>query len=99
MEHKLLPQELFEGLRDDDGVERAARIGRWLVLQEMGFLGEESNLNLALGKYKGTFIAAVRRKFSNVYGNTDGCSPGDIEVAMELLEVMDDIYDADLANK
>lgn len=91
------PKELFEGCTDD--AERAARLGRFAVLDELGFFGEETSLKIALGNYKGTFTAAVRRRFSNLYGSTDGCSPGDIEVAAEMLGVLDDIYDYDLRSK
>jgi hypothetical protein len=96
MELSAPPPELLEGTVDP---ERAARIGRWLVLQEMGFFGDQTNLKIAEGRYKGSFIAAVRKRFSGLYGNTDGCAAADIEVAMEMLGVFDDIYDYELGDK
>lgn len=88
------PSELLEGVKDPR--EQAAKIGRWLVLQEMGFFGDKTNLALAKGGYDGRFNAGVRRRFSNTYGDVAGCHPADIEVAAEMLGVFDDVYDYEL---
>lgn len=87
------PDELFQGAPSFE--ETAARAGRWAVLNELGFFGDKTNLRLARGHYPGSFMAATRRTFSNTYGNTDGCHPADIEVAMELLGVLDDVLDVE----
>ncbi len=91
------PIELFEG--DPPLDEKAARMGRFMVLQELGFMGERTNLDLAKGNYKGRFNAGVRKRFAGIYGNTNGCSAGDIECAAELLEVFESIYDYELKDK
>ena len=92
-----VPPKLLEDCSDE--AERAALLGRFAVLDELGYFGEETSLKIALGNYKGTFTAAVRRRFSNVYGNVEGCSAADIEVAAELLGVLDDVYDYDLKER
>ena len=85
------PAELLEGA--SELAERAARIGRFLVLEELGFFGTEANLKIARGNYQGKFNGGVRKRFSGIYGNTDGCAAGDIECAAEMLGVFDSIYD------
>lgn len=91
-----IPDGLVEGVSDPD--ERAVRIGRFLILEEMGFFGEKSNVTLAQGDYDGTFVAAVRRRFSNTYGDVAGCHPADIEVAAEMLGVFDVVFNAEVKN-
>lgn len=88
------PLPLMEGAASDD--ELAARIGRYEVLQELGFFGIKTSLKIARGEYEGRFNAVVRRKFSNIYGDVGGCDVGDIEVAAEMLDVFSDIYDYEL---
>lgn len=85
------PKELLEGA--STLAERGARIGRWLTLKELGFFGDETNLDLAKGNYKGKFNAGIRKRFSGLYGNVEGCANGDIEVAAELTDSFDAIYD------
>lgn len=75
---------------------KAGRIGRWLVLQEMGFFGDKTNLVLARGEYTGTFTAAVRKRFSGLYGNVGGCDAADLEVAAEMLGVFEDVYNLEV---
>lgn len=87
------PPQLVEGVTDE--TERAARIGRWLVLQELGFFGIKSNLTLAKGEYNGSFNAAIRRRFHGLFDSFDGCHTGDIEIAAEMLGVFDDIYNVE----
>lgn len=84
---------LTEGV--EDLPTRAARVGRFLILDEMGFFGEETNFKLSLHEGPGTWQAAVRKRFSGVYGDVAGCHPADIEVAAEMLGVFDDVYDYD----
>lgn len=86
-----IPHELFLGV--EDGVERAARLGRWAILQEMGFFGDKSNLELAKHMGKGSWIGAIRKKFNGTYGDVRGCEPADIEIAAEYLGVFDDVFD------
>lgn len=88
------PVQLQEGIKSDD--ELAARIGRYEVLKELGTFGIKTTLKIAMGDYKGTFNAAVRKQFSDTYGDVKGCDVGDIEVAAELLGCFDDIYDYEL---
>ena len=90
-----LPKELFEGLDDDDITERVARIGRFLILEEMGYFGEQSNIILALADDEGSWVAQVRRRFSNTYGDVAGCHLADLEVAAEMLGVFDDVYNVE----
>lgn len=91
---EIIPKELFEGIDDDpEGIERTARLGRYMILQEMGFFGDETNIRLARKERAGSFIAQVRRHVSNTYGDTFGCSPGDIENAALYLDVFDDVFD------
>lgn len=92
---KTLPQELFEDLGDEDEFERRARIGRFLVLSEMGFFGLATNINLSLAGGDGSWVAQVRKRFSGRYSDVAGCHPADIEVAAEMLGVFDDIYDVE----
>lgn len=92
-EKPALPDELFEGLTTDDVDERAARVGRFLILDEMGFFGDKTNLRLALAEDDGSWVAQVRRCFSNTYGDVAGCHPADLEVAAEMLGVFDEVYD------
>lgn len=89
-----LPHELFEGVKDDSP-ERLARIGRFLVLEECGYFGQESNIDLAKAKGLGTWTAQVRKRFSGTYGNVRGCDAADLEIAAEMLGVFDDIYDVE----
>lgn len=89
-----LPAKLFEGAEGEK--ERAARMGRFLILEECGYFGTPTNVALAMGDYKGSFAAAVRRRFSNIYGNSDGCSAADLEVAAELLGVFEAVYETEL---
>lgn len=92
------PASLQEGIKSDD--ELAARIGRFATLQELGFFGVKTNVELAKGSYPPrTFIGAVRKRFSGMYGDVEGCSAGDIEVAMELTGSMEDILDYELREK
>lgn len=89
------PSQLMEDVTSDD--ELAARIARYTVLEELGYFGVKTSIKLAIGPYPPrTFVGAVRKSFSGLYGNTDGCSAGDIEVAMELTGSMDDILDFEL---
>lgn len=89
-----IPSSLF---KDADGErEKAARLGRFVLLEEMGYFGTPTNVALARGEYEGSFVAAVRRRFSNTYGDTAGCHPADIEVAAEMLGVTDLIYETQL---
>jgi hypothetical protein len=91
MEHSPeIPHELFAGCETEE--ERAARLGRFLVLQECGFFGKDTNLNLALAQGKGSWTAQVRRRFSGIYGDVRGCDPADLEIAAEMLGVFPDIY-------
>lgn len=86
-----------ELLKDCPVRDRELWLGRFAVLNELGFFGDETNIKLAKEKHPpGTFIGSIRQRFSNTYGNLDGCSKGEIEVAMELTETMDIIYDAEL---
>lgn len=98
MKKEVPPAELFEGLTADDTAERAARIGRFLILEEMGYFGEQTNLTLALAQGDGSWVGQVRRRFSNTYGDVAGCHPADIEVAAEMLGVFDDVYDVEALN-
>lgn len=92
-----LTEELFTG--NESLEERLAVVGRFAVLCELGYFGDKTNVSLARGNYKGRFNAGVRKRFSGIYGNTEGCSRGDIEVAAELLGVYDDIYNFELKDK
>lgn len=83
-------QKLLEGCTPE---ERAARIGRLAILEEMGFFGDRTNIALAKNEGPGTWTARVRRRFSGIYGNTEGCEAADLEVAAEMLGVFDDVYD------
>lgn len=86
-----IPNSLF---KDADGErEQAARLGRFVLLEELGYFGEATNVALARGEYEGSFVAAVRRRFSNIYGDTRGCDPADIEIAAEMLDVFDLVYE------
>ncbi len=93
-----LPPELFEDLTDEDEFERRARIGRFLVLSEMGFFGINTNIDLSLAQGNGSWVAQVRKRFSGRYGDVAGCHPADLEVAAEMLGVFDDIYDMEALN-
>lgn len=96
MEQKqTIPPELFEGLTDEDEFERRARIGRYVVLQELGFFKEPTNLVLSRAEGEGTWVAQVRRRFSGRYGDVAGCHPADIEVAAEYTGYFDDIFDVE----
>lgn len=97
-EKQTVPVELFEGLTDEDEFVRRARIGRFLVLKEMGFFGLATNLNLSMAEGNGSWVAQVRKRFSGRYGDVAGCHPADIEIAAEMLGVFDDIYDMELAD-
>lgn len=92
-----VPHELVENC--DDERTRNARIGRFLILQEMGFFGEETNFSLSLHDKPGTWVASVRKRFSGIYGDVAGCHPADLEVAAEMLGVFDDVYDVELELK
>lgn len=86
-----VPVELFT---DEPALEeRAARIGRFLILEEMGYFGRETNIDLSFANGKGSWTAQVRKRFSGVYGNVRGCERADMEVAGELLGVFDMVYD------
>lgn len=91
MSEYAVPVELFAD--NPDFIERAARIGRYLILEEMGYFGETTNIDLALARGKGSWTAQVRKRFSGIYGNTRGCEKADMEVAGELLGVFDMVYD------
>ena len=91
MERDTYPHELFTGC--SDGNERAARLGRFMILEEMGFFGDKTNTELALHNAAGSWIGEVRRRFSNTYGDVAGCHPADIEVAAEMLGVFDAVFD------
>lgn len=84
------PQRLME-IPDPD--QRALSVARFLVLEEMGFFGEETNVSLSFDPANGSWLAAVRKRFSGVYGDVAGCHPADIEVAAEMLGVFDTIFD------
>lgn len=90
-----VPPQLLED--DIDPAEMLARIGRFAVLKEMGFFGEETNIDLAKKQGKGSWTAQVRKRFSGTYGDTKGCHPADIESAAEMLGVFDQIYDVEWA--
>ena len=92
-EVKPLPAELFEGLTNADEFERRARIARYMVLQELGFFHDPTNVVLAFTPAEGTWVAKVRKRFAGRYGDVAGCHPADIEVAAEMLGVFDEIYD------
>jgi len=93
-----VPPKLLEGCSDE--TERAARLGRFAVLGELGFFGIKTTIDLSIEPHPpGTFIGSVRKRFSNTYGDLGGCTKGDIEVTMELLDVMDIILDAELKKK
>lgn len=87
------PSELFEDAPED--AELAARLARFRTLMELGFFGLQTTVDLSLGHYKGRFNAGVRKRFAGTYGNTEGCSAGDIELAAELIgkDNFDAIYD------
>lgn len=95
-----VPSALFDG--SSDPAETAARIARWVTLEELGFFGVKTMLELARGEYKGRFNAGVRKRFAGTYGNTNGCTAGDIELAAELRGIQDDtdyisaIYDFEI---
>lgn len=93
MDTEIYPHELFVGCETRE--ERAARIGRFVVLEEMGFFGEKTNIDLARHEAEGSWIGAVRRRFSNTYGDVAGCHPADIEVAAEMHGVFDDIFNVE----
>ncbi len=82
------PEALLEG--SENIAETAARIARWVTLEELGFFGVKTMLRLARGEYDGRFSTGVRKAFSGVYQNTEGCSRGDIELASELRGIQDD---------
>lgn len=90
---KQIPNDLVEDARD--GNERALRVARFLVLEEMGYFGQETNVSLSFTPAKGTWIAAVRKRFSGTYGDVAGCHPADIEVAADMLGVFDTIFDGE----
>ena len=87
-----IPQEIFDGLSEEDVEERAARLGRFLILNEMGFFGEKTNIKLAKANGNGSWVAQVRKRFSGLYGDVAGCHPADLEVAAEMLGVFEDVY-------
>lgn len=87
------PHELFTGCETTE--ERSARIGRLETLDELGYFGEETNIKLARKERTGSFIAQVRKKFSGVYQNTNGCSAGDIECAAMVRGVFDQVFDVE----
>jgi len=89
------PLRLFENLQMEDRTARDARIGRFLILQEMGFFGEDTNVELSISEGEGSWIARVRKRFSGTYGDVSGCHPADIEVAAEMLGVFDQVFDAE----
>jgi hypothetical protein len=95
---EVYPSSLFEGLEMEDEIGRNARIGRFVVLQEMGFFGEETNIDLSKAQGKGSWMHQVRKRFSGTYGDVKGCHPADIEVAAEMRGVFDDIFDAEIYN-
>jgi len=90
------PPELFEGTSNLSEQERSAIIGRYAILHEMGFFGDDTNIALSVQSGPGRFAARVRKRFSGTYGNVEGCSAGDIEVAGELLGVFDEVFDFEL---
>ena len=90
---KEYPLELFVDCNDD--AERAARIGRFLILEELGYFGKKTNVQIAQHVKAGTFIGRVVAQFSNTYGDMGGCEPADIEVAAEMLGVFDDVFDVE----
>lgn len=94
MEGPPIPDKLFEGAEGER--DRAARMGRFLLLNELGYFGEKTNMVLARGEYKGSFVAAVRKRFSGLYGDVAGCHPADIEVAATMLGVEDLIFETQL---
>lgn len=89
-----LPPELLANVPEVK-LQRAAVVGRYLILKEMGFFSPPTNVELAQGDYEGSFIGAVRRKFSNNFGDVAGCHPADIEIAAEMLGVFDDVFDVE----
>ncbi len=95
MERDIYPHELFAGC--ENGNDRARRLGRFMILEEMGFFGDKTNTELARYEGPGSWIGAVRRRFSNTYGDVAGCHPADIEVAAEMLGVFDTVFDAEAA--
>lgn len=70
-------------------------LGRYAILNEMGFFGLETNVSLARHSGPGTWMAAVRKRFSGTYGDVGGCHPADIEIAAEYLGVFDEVFDAE----
>ena len=88
------PEQLFADVTDPD--ERALVIARFMVLREMGFFGEPTNVKLSFTPNKGTWLAAVRKHFSGLYGDVAGCHPADIEVAAEMLGVFEPIFNAEV---
>lgn len=91
---EIYPSVLFEGA--DGERERAMRLGRFLILRELGFFGDETNIKLSIADGEGSWIAQVRRKFSNTYGDVGGCHPADIEVAAEMLGVFELVFETEL---
>lgn len=89
MERQLL-RDLTEGCAPP---EKAARLGRVAILEEMGFFGDKTNYALAVGPHPGSFTAAIRKRFSGLYGDVAGCHPADIEIAAVMLGVDEDVYD------
>jgi hypothetical protein len=87
-----LPHQLFEDLSVEAVQERAARVGRFMVLEEMGFFGEKTNIDLAKAQGSGSWVAQVRKRFSGIYGDVAGCHPADLEIAAEMLGVFDEVY-------
>lgn len=88
-----IPDDIFEGLNPSETIERAARVGRFLILEEMGFFGQKTNIDLAKAAGSGSWVAQVRKRFSGIYGDVAGCHPADLEVAAEMLGVFDEVYD------
>lgn len=96
---EVYPSGLFENLQMEDETGRNARIGRFLILREMGFFGEETNIDLAKALGKGSWMHQVRKRFSGTYGDVAGCHPADIEVAASMLGVFDQVFDAEIKPK
>ena len=89
------PPELLED--NPSEAERAARLGRFAILEELGFFGEKTNIRLSMSG-DGTFIGRTRRHFSNTFQNLRGCDAADIEVAAEMLGVFDSVFNVEASN-
>lgn len=86
-----LPAELLEGL---DPADHAATLGRWALLQTMGYgFTPEKTLQIARNEMRGyAFWGAIHKTWAGIYGDGRGISLADLETEAEILDLYDDVF-------